>query len=411
MKFINLHRLLLEDPDSIYQNPKAKAFFYLTSVDNLSVGFNNELWEGAEPVLRREMFFPCTILKVRDGIVMVGADGRKKNLKNKYGYTKKEFASREVTMKGDTGSYHREMVDLLMFLCFDKNLHKKYSEYIEQRHMMPLMADMWRNIGYPGRLTEKYFTLWTPLSYDVIKTILGSLEKSGVQRFVDPVEVEMVINSRGEEEKFYVPKPFKVEKAEERTPIKPKAPASKQKIIDGDLKAFLGKIVKGVYKIDGPLINVNGDVTISDIDNQWDKNPMSLEQISKFIGGGRLKIRFGTVTGEFHCDGNYSSKTIAKLKTMEGFPHTVNGSFTVSHQEITNLEHAPTNVGGDFYCAYNRLLRSLSGSKQRIKVGGDFSCHNCGKNFSDYKSKPQFSEDDVKKIADVRGEIEAGKAE
>jgi len=98
-------------------------------------------------------------------------------------------------------------------------------------------------------------------------------------------------------------------------------------------------------------------------------------------------IKFGHVEGKFDADS-------LGLRTMEGmgFPHTVDGIFTCSYNqlqslagspqkvggsflcegsELQSLEGAPQKVGGGFYCDYNKL-QSLEGAPQ--KVGGDFSC-------------------------------------
>ena len=48
-------------------------------------------------------------------------------------------------------------------------------------------------------------------------------------------------------------------------------------------------------------------------------------------------------------------------------------------------------VGKDFYCDYNKSLKSLKGAPK--KVDGYFCCHKC---------VGQFTEDDVKKISNVK---------
>ena len=54
----------------------------------------------------------------------------------------------------------------------------------------------------------------------------------------------------------------------------------------------------------------------------------------------------------------------------------------------------PEKVGGDFYCAFNISLKSLEGAPK--KVGGNFYCPSCA---------GKFTEDDVKKISNVKKDI------
>ena len=88
-------------------------------------------------------------------------------------------------------------------------------------------------------------------------------------------------------------------------------------------------------------------------------------KVSKdIVAGGKLKIRFGTVSGEFYC--NYN-----ELTSLEGAPKEVGGTFHCGNNNLTTLEGAPQKVDDDFYCAYNELT-SLEGAPQ--EVGGSFNC-------------------------------------
>jgi hypothetical protein len=58
------------------------------------------------------------------------------------------------------------------------------------------------------------------------------------------------------------------------------------------------------------------------------------------------------------------------------------------------LEGAPKNVKNDFACCACSSLITLEGCPK--KVGGNFYCKDCG---------IQFTEDDVKKVSNVKGEI------
>ena len=62
---------------------------------------------------------------------------------------------------------------------------------------------------------------------------------------------------------------------------------------------------------------------------------------------------------------------------------------------LTNGMFIWATVDGSFYCKYNKSLKSLEGIPKEI--GGDFSCHGC---------TSKFTKKDVKKISNVKGEIE-----
>ena len=79
-----------------------------------------------------------------------------------------------------------------------------------------------------------------------------------------------------------------------------------------------------------------------------------------------LPLKFGKVTGSFHCFNN-------QLTSLKGAPSEVGGRFDCSDNKLTSLEHCPQEVRGDFYC-FNNQLTSLKGAPS--EVGGDFYCNN-----------------------------------
>jgi hypothetical protein len=89
----------------------------------------------------------------------------------------------------------------------------------------------------------------------------------------------------------------------------------------------------------------------------------------------KLPIRFGTVTGNFHCNNN-------GLTTLEGAPHTVGRGFECQNNFLTNLEHSPQIVGSWFQCQQNDLT-SLVGCPEKVE---DFNCSN--NNLIDLKGSP-----------------------
>lgn len=136
---------------------------------------------------------------------------------------------------------------------------------------------------------------------------------------------------------------------------------------------------------------------------------------------------------------DFSCVDCTSLKSLEGAPKEVKGDFTCCECEnLSSLEGAPEKVGGDFNCAFCSSLKSLVGAPKEIgkdfscayctsltslegapkKVGRDFSCFDCknlsslmgspkevGGDFHCYYCKIEFTENDVEKVSDVKGEI------
>jgi len=88
--------------------------------------------------------------------------------------------------------------------------------------------------------------------------------------------------------------------------------------------------------------------------------------VSFHCGLEKFPIKFGRVTGSFHCSKN-------QLVTLEGAPNYVGGGFWASWNKLTTLEGGPSEVGYGFWCDYNKLI-TLEGSPNL--VGGDFYCDN-----------------------------------
>jgi hypothetical protein len=115
------------------------------------------------------------------------------------------------------------------------------------------------------------------------------------------------------------------------------------------IKQLCDKYYISNYTIENGIVNVNGSV---------DLREFSITQI---------KVKFGTVTGNFLCNNN-------PLKTLDNAPNIVGGSFRCAYNKLTSLEGSPKEVGGSFDCNGNKLT-NLKGSPK--KVGGDFHCwHN-----------------------------------
>ena len=109
---------------------------------------------------------------------------------------------------------------------------------------------------------------------------------------------------------------------------------------------------------------------------------------------------------KFDCSSN-------KLTSLDGCPE-VYGEFSCNHNELTSLKGTPEVIKDNFYCYYNKLTSLVGGPKE---VRGRFLCdHNERTSlegapkevwgaFRCSDNKVQFTEDDVKKACEVKGEI------
>ena len=196
-------------------------------------------------------------------------------------------------------------------------------------------------------------------------------------------------------------------------------------LIRDEIGAFLKANYKGSIKISKEP-NADGKYEVSSSTNieVKNKNIISLTNgmfIWETVGGyfrvascNSLKLLDGSpkkVGGDFSCIGCRS------LKTLKGAPKEVSGDFNCRGCDaLKSLEGAPEKVGGDFYCSYCDSLTSLEGAPE--KVGGTFDCSYC-KSLKSLEGAPEevrrdfdcrgcaikFTEDDVKKISNVKGEI------
>ena len=122
-------------------------------------------------------------------------------------------------------------------------------------------------------------------------------------------------------------------------------------------------------------------------------------------------FQWGEIEGIFYCS------DCKKLKSLEGAPRKVTKYFDCSYcDSLTNLEGSPQYVGWDFKCIGCASLKSLKGAPEKVNwsfyctdckslksldgapkdVGMDFNCADCGK---------KFTEEDVKKVSNVRRKI------
>ena len=153
------------------------------------------------------------------------------------------------------------------------------------------------------------------------------------------------------------------------------------KMIKDEVKAFLKENYKGSIKISRKP-NTDGKYEVSSTTDIRVKNT----NITSLTNGMFI---WATVDGIFSCSFCF------KLESLEGAPEKVGGGFYCSYcSKLESLKGAPKEVGGDFYCVSNQSLKSLEGAPK--EVGGNFNCLNC---------KILFTNNDVKKVSDVKGKI------
>ena len=120
---------------------------------------------------------------------------------------------------------------------------------------------------------------------------------------------------------------------------------------------------------------INDDFTI-DVDGNVDILKKNLKEFPEYI-------QFGAVKGSFDCSRN-------NLTTLNGTPKEVKEYFFCSFNNLTSLQGCSRKVRGIFDCSYNQLT-SLEGAPE--EVGRGFYCtHN----------HTQFTENDVRKVCNVR---------
>jgi hypothetical protein len=112
------------------------------------------------------------------------------------------------------------------------------------------------------------------------------------------------------------------------------------------------------------------------------------------IGKNDCKIVNGKINSDTYVNLGDSPRNVKN--GMIPFPFgKVSGPFSCSGLKLTSLYNCPKEVGGDFWCSKNDLT-SLKGAPKR--VGGDFWC-------TTQRTKIRFTEEDVRAVSDVKGDI------
>lgn len=177
------------------------------------------------------------------------------------------------------------------------------------------------------------------------------------------------------------------------------------KIIKDQIKQFLKENFKGASSCKiSRKPNTDGKYEVSSSKNIEVKN----NKVTSLTNGMFIWTKVG---GSFDCYGRKSLISLegapkevdgdfkcgrCSLTSLEGAPEKVGGYFScVSCDSLISLEGAPKEVGWNFYCYYCTSLTSLEGAPK--EVGGKFVCYQCG---------AKFTMNDIKKISNVKGNIE-----
>ena len=165
---------------------------------------------------------------------------------------------------------------------------------------------------------------------------------------------------------------------------------------------------------------INDDFTI-DVDGDVDIYTMNPKEFPEYIQFGIVKGDFGCIRNNlkslkgaprevgksFYCSMNELTSLEGapekvgedfdcnhnNLTSLEGAPKRVRRSFNCDHNKLTSLEGAPKEIGRSFYCSCNQLT-TLEGAPK--EVGGDFDCSG---------NSVQFTEKEVRRVCNVKGEI------
>ena len=180
-----------------------------------------------------------------------------------------------------------------------------------------------------------------------------------------------------------------------------------------DTKKYLRTLPKNIYnniiKYLSPKIKI-GSITV------FDKGLTSLVgspiEVGKNFNVGRNNLSSldgapKKVGGNFNVARNI-------LKSLKGCPDEIGRDFVCFKNELTSLLYSPSLIHGDLYCNHNNL-ETLEGAPSVIK--GTFDCsHNpiinlngcpkkVGENFVCMGSKVKFTEEQVRAVCDVGGDV------
>lgn len=155
------------------------------------------------------------------------------------------------------------------------------------------------------------------------------------------------------------------------------------KIIKDDIEAFLKENFKGA-----------SSCKISRTPNKDGKYEVSSTKDIEVRNKKITSLTNGTFVWTI-VNGFFIIRFCNSLKSLEGAPKEIGRNFYCSGcDSLTSLEGAPKKVRGSFYCSFCDSLTSLEGAPK--EVGRSFECTDC---------KTKFTEEDVRKVSNVEGNI------
>ena len=167
----------------------------------------------------------------------------------------------------------------------------------------------------------------------------------------------------------------------------------RESLLDNDLVEKTDNLIRDGI-LDFLVKNYEGSYKISEKPNKDDLYEVSCTNRVNIINENITSLTNGyfiwtIVKGSFICH-NCNS-----LKSLEGAPKEVGGSFYCFNcVSLTSLKGAPEKVGGTFDCSYCQSLKTLEGTPKKVEKY--FNCSGCA---------IKFTEDDVKKISNVKKDI------
>lgn len=130
----------------------------------------------------------------------------------------------------------------------------------------------------------------------------------------------------------------------------------------------LEKLKQNLYLYDIHNYTINEDLTVDVNDSLNLSSKLYYLDSSGFRRPiGHLPIRFKNVYGNFNISGN-------ELKSLEGCPEYIDGSFYCHINNLKNLIGGPKEVTWNYYCR-NSGIKSLEG--MALEIGKNFNCVDC----------------------------------
>lgn len=148
-------------------------------------------------------------------------------------------------------------------------------------------------------------------------------------------------------------------------------------ISDGKLKVKFGTI-GGNFELDGKeLISlVNGPIKVMGDYEVNNTSIVNLDGLPEIIEGGLriYKTNITNLDGLEKCSvGTYINVNNNKLTSIAGSPDAINGTFRCKNNQLNSLKGGPINIKGGFDCS-NNIINTLDGAPR--SVSGEINLDN-----------------------------------